>query len=253
MITHTQDKIQTTFSEQKISQRRVLRVSKISSSTYRYFSKQAGKDKALTNAIYNKIGEYPRYGYRKVCALLQDDNWDVNPKRVYRIWHKEGLKVRRKSKKHRSKGNIENGCRRFKSQCKNDIWAMDFIHDSTINGSTLKCLTIVDEYTRESLSSEVGNSFSGKQVADILLKLFKERGVPNNIRTDNGKEFTCKILKRIMMLAGCNHLLISPASPWDNSFSESFNSIFRDDFLNMNIFSSLNEAKRSGPQKTDSC
>ena len=238
--THTEINIENPISV--VSQRRVFRVTGTSSSTHRYISKQIGKDRALTKEILKEVSNHPRYGYRKVCALLQIAGWDVGPKRIYRIWRKEGLKVRKKSRMHRTKGKAENGCRNFKATGMNHIWAMDFVHDSTESGSTLRFLAIIDEYTRESIAIEVGTSFSGKRVSEVLLDLFKNRGVPGNIRTDNGKEFVGKAVERCLNLAAVNHLLIEPASPWENGYSESFNSIFRDDFLNMNVFISPKEA-----------
>jgi len=202
------------------------------------------RDRALVSAIYEVVALYPRYGYRMVASELRSRGWQVNAKRVYRLWRREGLKVARKARKQRAKGGSENSCINRPSRHKDDIWAMDFIHDSTAGGSTLKMLVIEDEYTRECLVLDVrGGRFSGEQVADVLTELFMIRGVPVGLRCDNGKEFTGVAVSRRLQMAGVELLSVEAGCPWENGFVESLNSIIRDEFLNTEIFTTLKSAK----------
>ncbi|QDS98869.1 Integrase core domain protein [Adhaeretor mobilis] len=138
------------------------------------------------------VGQHCRYGYRRITALLRAEGWQVNRKRVYRLWRKEGLKVPQKKRKRRRLGVSENGCCHRRSEHQDDVWAWDFIFDRTTNGSTLKCLSIVDEYTRECLALKIDRSITSEDVLDTLAELFAIRGVPNHIRSDNGPEFIAK-------------------------------------------------------------
>ena len=123
----------------------------------------------MVAAIYAKVAKHPRYGYRLVTGELRSDGWRVNAKRVYRLWRREGLKVARKARKHRAKGGSANSCINRPSRHKDDVWAVDFIHDSTASGGPLKLLVIEDEFTRECLALEVGGGrFNGERVADVL-------------------------------------------------------------------------------------
>jgi len=143
----------------------------------------------LVAAIYEQVARHTRYGYRLITNELRCDGWRVNAKRVYRLWRREGLKVARRARKQRSKGGSANSVKNRPSRHMNDVWAMDFIHDSTASGASLKLLVVEDEFTRECLALEVrGGRFGGQHVADVLTELFAIRGVPSGLRSDNGKE-----------------------------------------------------------------
>ena len=123
---------------------------------------RADRDRGLVAAIYALVAEHPRYGYRMITAELRSAGWRVNAKRVYRLWRREGLKVARKARKQRAKGGSANSCMNWPSLHKDHIWAMDFIHDSTSSGGTLKMLVVEDEFTRECLELDVsGGRFGG--------------------------------------------------------------------------------------------
>lgn len=189
------------------------------------------------------VAEHPRYGYRMVWALLRQSGWRVNRKRVYRLWVQEGLKVPQKQRKRRRLGHSENSCVRRKAEYKDHVWTWDFIHDRTANGRPLKWLSIVDEYTRECLALEVNRGITAEKVIDVLAELFRIRGVPKHIRSDNGPEFIPKTIRRWLCLAGVETLYVEPGSPWENGYAESFHSRLRDELLNCEEFTNLVEAR----------
>ena len=195
-------------------------------------------------AIYALVAKYPRYGYRSITSELRTDGWDINAKRVYRLWRREGLKVARKARKHRAKGGSANSVKKRPSLHKDDVWAMDFIHDSTASGAALKLLVIEDEFTRECLTLDVrGGRFGGWQVAEILTELFMIRGVPSAVRSDNGGEFVGTVVSRILKAAGVKALPVEAGCPWENGVVESLNSIVRDTLLNTDEFPTVKSAR----------
>ncbi len=213
-------------------------------SSLRYRPRRAGRDRALTAAIYEQVARHPRYGYRLIASELRRDGWVVNAKRVYRLWRREGLKVARKARRQRAGGGSANSVTNRPSRHIDDVWAMDFIHDSTASGGSLKMLVIEDEFTRECLALEVGASrFGGLQVAEVLAELFAIRGVPSGIRSDNGKEFTCVVVSELLEAAGVEALLVAAGCPWENGFVESLNSILRDELLNTELFPTVGSAR----------
>ncbi len=198
----------------------------------------------MVAAIYALVARHPRYGYRMITAELRAAGWQVNAKRVYRLWRREGLKVARKARKQRAKGGSANSCVNRPSKHTDDIWAMDFIHDSTASGGTLKMLVVEDEFTRECLALDVGGGrFGGDRVAEVLAELFMIRGVPSGIRSDNGKEFTGVVVSGLLKAAGVEALLVEAGCPWENGFVESLNSILRDEMLNTELFGTVKVAR----------
>lgn len=212
--------------------------------TQRYRPVRGDRDRALVSAIYDQVSRHPRYGYRMVAGALRREGWRVNAKRVYRLWRREGLKVARKAHKQRAKGGSANSCVNRPSRHKDDIWAMDFIHDSTASGGSLKMLVVEDEFTRECLALEVGGcGFSGEQAADVLTELFAIRGVPSGIRSDNGKEFTGVAMSGRLHAAGVEAFPVEAGCPWENGVVESLNSILRDELLNTEVFGTVRAAR----------
>jgi putative transposase len=189
------------------------------------------------------VREHPRFGYRRIWALLRREGWRVNPKRVYRLWRREGLKVPRKVKKRRRLGIKDNACIRRRAAARNHVWAWDFIHDRTADGRTLKWLTVVDEYTRECVALEVARSITARRVNRILAEAIGRRGAPVHIRSDNGPEFIAQEIQRWMGNCEVDMLYVEPGSPWENGYAESFNSKVRDELLNVEEFGSLLEAR----------
>jgi transposase InsO family protein len=188
--------------------------------------------------------KHPRYGYRFITAKLRQEGWQVNRKRVYRLWRREGLKVPQKKRKRRRLGKSENGCQRRRALHKDHVWCWDFVFDRTENGSTLKWLSIVDEYTRECLCLKVDRSITSEDVIDTLAELFAMRGVPQHIRSDNGPEFIARAIQQWTKQLGIETLYIEPGSPWENGFAESFHSRFRDEFLATEVFENLAAARK---------
>jgi putative transposase len=187
----------------------------------------------------------PRYGYRRVWALLRREGWSANKKRVHRLWREEGLKVPHKQRKRRRllKDVSENGCTRKRAEHKDHLWSYDFVMDRTDDGRRLKMLAIVDEYTRECLSIEAERSITARDVVKVLTKLFELRGEPAFIRSDNGPEFVAKVVKRWPEASGVETLYIEPGSPWENAYAETFIGRFGDELLKREVFASLLEAK----------
>ena len=188
--------------------------------------------------------ERPRFGYRRIGRLLRREQWQASDTRVYRLWRREGLKVPQKKRKRRGLGSSENSCHRRRAEQPNDVWCWDFVFDRTENGSPLKWLSIVDEYTRECLTLKVDRSITSEDVIDTLAELFAMRGVPRCIRSDNGPEFVAKAIQRWLKQLEVEALYIEPGSPWENGYAESFHSRFRDEFLEMELFESLQAARR---------
>jgi putative transposase len=160
--------------------------------------------------------ENPRYGYRRVWALLRKEGWAVNKKRVQRLWREAGLKVpAKKVHKRRRLGTSENGCTRRRAQYIDHVWSYDdFAMDATEDGRRLKVMPIVDEYSRECLALEMERSIAAEDVVEVLDMLFTERGEPAYIRSDNGPEFIAEAIKGWLAASGVQTLYIEPGAPW---------------------------------------
>jgi len=187
--------------------------------------------------------QHPRYGYRRITVLLRQEGWQVNRKRVQRLWREQGLKVPQKQSKRRRLGSSEQDSQRRRAERINQVWSYDFIMDQTEDGRRLKMLPVVDEYTRECLEIEVSRSLTAEDVVGVLGQLFTGRGEPEYIRSDNGPEFIAEVVKQWLQESGVKTLYIEPGSPWENAYSESFNSRFRDELLDRELFTSVLEAK----------
>ena len=225
------------------SQRRACKSLSQPRATQRYQPRLPDKDRPLVKQIRQLAHKYRRYGYRRITALLRAEGWPVNRKRVYRIWRAEGLKVPQKQRKKRRLGCSDNNCVRKRAEYINHVWSYDFVMDQTEDGRPLKMLPVLDEYTRESLTIDVERSITAKDVIAILEYLFAIRGAPAYIRSDNGPEFIADAIKQWLSDSGVGTLYIEPGSPWENAYSESFNSHFKDEFLNGESFGNVREAK----------
>ena len=186
---------------------------------------------------------YGRYGYRRITALLRAEGWRVNHKRVERIWRREGLKVPRKQPKRGRLWLNDGSCVRLRPERRDHVWSYDFVSERTHDGRPLRLLTILDEYSRECLAIRVGRRASSIDVLTVLARLFVERGTPGHIRSDNGPEFTAKLVRAWLGRLGVRTLFIEPGSPWENGYNESFNGKLRDELLNREIFYTLKEAQ----------
>ena len=212
-------------------------------SVQRRILKRKGNDEALTQAIVELVSRYGRYGYRRITALLREDGWLVNHKRVERIWRQEGLKVPKKQPRRSRLWLNDGSCVRKCPEYKNHVWAYDFVQDRTHEGKKFRMLTVIDEYSRECLSIKVDRSLKSIDVIETLADLFISKGQPDYIRSDNGPEFTAIILRDWLARLNTGTLFIEPGSPWENGYNESFNGKLRDELLNCEIFYTLKEAK----------
>ncbi|AQT67248.1 putative transposase OrfB [Anaerohalosphaera lusitana] len=209
----------------------------------RYKSQQQPTNTALTSKIIELAKEHQSYGYRFITAKLRQHGWRVNHKRVQRIWRKEALQVPHRRKGRKTKGNSDNSCSVQKADYKDHVWTYDFVSDQSEDGRSLKFLTVLDEFTRESLTIEVGRSIKSGDVVETLEYLFAVRGVPGFIRSDNGPEFVASAIKKKLGKKNVETLYIEKGQPWENGFIESFNGKFRDEVLNRELFYSVKEAK----------
>lgn len=226
-----------------ISQRKACRALCISRSTLRYKEKKNEYNERLRSRIIYFAKEYGRYGYRRVSALVKQEGWQVNVKRVYRIWRQEGLKVPQKQPKRKRLWLNESSCIRLRAEYKNHVWSYDFVMDRTHNGIAYRTLNIIDEYTRECLAIKVKRRLNSKDVMDVLSELFLKKGVPVHIRSDNGPEFIAKELRKWLARVKVQTQYIEPGSPWENGYVESFNSKFRDELINLEEFETMREAE----------
>ena len=187
--------------------------------------------------------KYGRYGYKRITALLRAEGWRVNHKRVERLWRQEALKV---PARHKKRGRLylnDGSCIRLRPCWPNHVWAYDFVADRLMDGTKIRFLTVVDEFTRECLALHVDYRLKSDDVMQVLTKLFIERGIPGHIRSDNGSEFKADQIRNWIKDLGAETLYIEPGSPWENGYNESFNGRLRDEFLSAEVFYSLHEAK----------
>ena len=226
-----------------ISERRVCRVIDQPRSTQRHTSVIRNDEGRLRAEIVRLALKYGRYGYRRITALLQREGWQVNHKRVERIWREEGLRIPKRQPKRGRLWLNDGSCVRFRPTHRNHVWSYDFVADRTHDGRSLKMLTVIDEYSRECLAIMVERGLKSDDVLDCLTELFVRHGVPEYIRSDNGSEFTAKVVRRWLSHMGVQTLYIEPGSPWENGYNESFNGKFRDELLSGEIFYTLREAK----------
>ncbi len=233
------------YAQQKlgISERRACQALEQSRSLQRREPVRGDDEARLTEDIIKLATKYGRYGYKRITAMLRTQGWQVNHKRVERIWRQEGLKV---PQRHKKRGRLylnDGSCIRLRACWPNHVWSYDFVADRLIDGTKIRTLTVVDEYTRECLSLRIGYSLKSDDVMDVLTDLFITRGIPDHIRSDNGAEFTSKAIQAWLPKLNVKTLYITPGSPWENGYNESFNGRLRDEFLNGEIFYTLKEAQ----------
>jgi len=226
-----------------VSERRACRAAGQARSTQRYAVRVADDEAALVGRVVELASEYGRYGYRRVTAMLQREGWRVNHKRVERIWRAEGLKVPRRQPKRKRLWLADGSCVRLRPEHRDHVWSYDFVQERTMDGRSLKLLTVIDEYSRECLAIEVGRKLTSEDVLRVLGRLFVARGIPTYVRSDNGPEFTAGAVRKWLERVGVATLYIEPGSPWENGYNESFNGKLRDELLNREVFTSLWEAR----------
>ena len=211
--------------------------------TQRRSPQTSPEESRLVADIIALATRYGRYGYRRITAMLRERGWQVNHKRVERIWRREGLKVPQRQPKRARLWLNDGSCIRLRPEHKDHVWSYDLMVSRTADGRAFKLLTILDEYTRECLAIVVERRITSQDVIDHLFDLLVLRGIPEHIRSDNGPEFTAREVRRWLSRLGVKTLFIEPGSPWENGYIESFNGKLRDELLNREIFTTLTEAK----------
>lgn len=198
-------------------------------------------NETLREEIRRLSYKFPRFGYRRIHGILTKQmGWKINVKRVKRIRGEEGLQVRKKSKKRRRGQGVKPP---EQATAPNHVWTVDFVQDGLSRGGKIRLLTVLDEFTRESLCICVERRLKAADVRMTLEALFKDYGIPMYLRSDNGSEFIAQCLQGWLKEQGTKPLFIEPGSPWQNGKCESFNGRFRDECLNMEVFDSLPEAQ----------
>lgn len=214
-----------------------------SRSSQRYRPVVRLRHRRLVAEVLDLSQRHPRRGYRYVTQLLRDRGWRVNRKTIHRLWRQEGLQVPQRRRKRRRLGMGANSSSHRRAEHVNHVWSYDFIHDRTLDGRPLKMLTVLDEYTRESLAIHVDRHIRSDEVVEVLSELFWLRGLPEYLRSDNGPEFVSRRVQQWLLECGVETLYVAPGSPWQNAYSESFNSRLRDELLSREAFGSLKEAQ----------
>jgi len=205
-----------------------------------YQSKRALADEALVFQLRSFAQQHPRYGYRRMWALLRRAGQRINHKRVHRLWKLHGLTLCRKRKRKR---RGPPGLRPLAPRWANEVWAYDFVHDQCANGQSLKCLALVDEYTRECLALEVDNRIDAQRVIETLKRAIHCYGTPQYVRSDNGPEFVAQAVRQWLQDQRVRTAYIEPGKPWQNGVNESFFDKLRDECLNREWFHHLWEAR----------
>lgn len=197
----------------------------------------------VTAKIIELATQYGRYGYRRITAMLRTLGYDVNHKRVERIWKCCGLKAPKKQPKRKRLWLNDGSCIRLRPEYKNHVWSYDFVTDQLETKKKLRWLNIIDEYSRICIFSEPRRNWTYQDIIEVLSDCFILHGVPTHMRSDNGPEFIAKELRKWFIDIGVYTSHIEPGSPWENGYCESFHCKMRDDFLNMYVFSSISEAR----------
>lgn len=222
-----------------LSQRHALRIARMSTSAFRYSPRPDCND-VLRQRIIELAQKHRRYGVSMICLKLRQEHWRVNHKRVERLYALAGLQVRRRKRK-----KVPHGQRQalIRPQAANEVWSMDFVFDRSAEGRVIKCLTIVDDATHEAVAVVVERAISGELLTRLLDQIGQTRGLPQVIRTDNGKEFCGRAMQGWAQRRGIALRQIEPGKPNQNAYIESFNGRLRDECLNEHWFMSLPHAR----------
>lgn len=212
----------------------------ISRSLYRYEAKRPA-DTTLKDRLTELAAQKRRYGYRRLHVLLRREGWQLNQKRTYRVYREAGLMVRKRKRKRIA--GIERVVKPM-PRVPNDSWSMDFVSDGLVDGRRVRCLNIVDDFTKQCLAIEVDTSLPGRRVVHVLQRLAESRGLPKGITVNNGPEFVSKALDEWAYAVGLQLRFIQPGKPQQNAYIESFNGKFRDECLNEHWFMSMRHARQ---------
>jgi putative transposase len=223
-----------------VSIRRACRLVGLSRTVLAYQAQADPSNAALSLQLITLAQQRRRFGYRRLHALLRREGVAINPKRVYRLYREANLAVRRR---RRRRGVAVDRDPLVLPIAPNQVWSMDFVMDALCNGRRVKCLTIVDDFTKEAIDIVPDHSIPGQYVTRVLDQAAQFRGLPAAIRTDQGPEFTGRALDQWAYRNGVQLKLIAPGKPTQNAYVESFNGKFRDECLNDHWFESLHAAR----------
>lgn len=222
------------------SVRRACALLSVARSTAHYESRLAARDAPAVAAMQELAAQYPRYGYRRIQVLLARRGHVMSPDRAHRLWRLHGLQVPKKRPRRRIAASRP---RPLPATAAGHVWAYDFVFDACANNQQLKCLTVVDEFTRECLAIDVAGSIRSGRVIEVLSKLVSVHGSPRHLRSDNGPEFVSRAVLKWLVHAHIDTAHIDPGKPWQNGSNESFNGKFRDECLSMEWFRNRIDAK----------
>jgi len=240
MVSAPARRLQVAFAQKRgLSVRRACALLRTPRSGLRYRSKRAVLDAPAVAKMRELSARYPRYGYRRIGVFLAREGHKMSADRAHRLWRRAGLQVPRKRPRRRVATSRP---RPTPPESRNHVWAIDFVFDACANGQQLKCMTVVDEWTRECLAIHVAGGIRSKKVIEVLAQLVSVRGAPRHLRSDNGPEFVSHALLRWVLDEGIETALIDPGKPWQNGIDESFNGRFRDECLSMEYFRCRAEA-----------
>lgn len=222
------------------SQRQACALLSVARSTVNYQSRLAVRDAPVIAAMRELAGQYPRYGYRRIQVFLGRRGHVMSADRTHRLWRQAGLQVPRKRPRKRV---AHSRPRPLPALAANQVWAYDFVFDACANGQQLKCLTVIDEFTRECLAIDVAGGIRSGRVIEVLSRLVSAHGAPKYLRSDNGPEFVSRAVLRWLAQANIDTACSDPGKPWQNGSNESFNGKFRDECLSIQWFKNRIDAK----------
>ena len=212
----------------------------VARSTLGYQSRLVARDGPALTAMRDLSAQYPRDGYRRIRIFLKRAGQPMSADRAHRLWRQAALQVPRRRPRRR----VATGRPRpVPAAGANQVWAYDFVFDTCANGQQLKCLTVIDEWTRECLAIDVAGGIRSGRVIEVLTQLVSVHGTPRYLRSDNGPEFVACAILRWLQAAEIETALIDPGKPWQNGADESFNGKLRDEFLTLQWFRNRLDAK----------
>jgi putative transposase len=223
-----------------LSSRRACALLSVARSTLGYASRLATRDAPVVTAMRRLAAQYPRYGYRRIRIFLHREGHVMSPDRAHRLWRSAGLQLPRRRPRRRVAVSRP---RPLPPSGMNHVWTYDFVFDTCASGHTLKCLTLVDEWTHECLAIDVAGGIRSGRVIEVLTQIVSVHGAPRYLRSDNGPEFVAAAILRWLADAGIDTALIDPGKPWQNATGESFNGKFRDEYLTLQWFRNRTEAR----------
>lgn len=222
------------------SKRRACELMEVARSGLGYRSVRTERDAPTVAAMKRLAAQYPRYGYRRIRVFLRREGHAMSRHRAHRLWRTAGLQLPRRRPRRRVAASRP---RPLPATAPNHVWAYDFVFDACANGQQLKCLTVIDEFTRECLAIDVAGSIRSGRVIELLARLISQHGAPRYLRSDNGPEFVSQAILEWLAKERIETAHIDPGKPWQNGDNESFNGRFRDECLSLEWFRSRAEAR----------